>query len=147
MKFKLIENYFTIDGEEFYDYGTKDITKWIDKDLPYPSEIFDTSTLGGFSAYREYLNDPKYILKITPKEYFEQVAKGRNQPFSQLVDHIERDSKILKHLRNVILKAKKSFPMPYVSRSNGAQQEGLHRIYVFAELYGWNKTFPCLVLP
>ena len=63
----LKENYYMIDGDEFYDYGTKDIKKWLSPDLPYPSEVFDKSTLGGFSAYRKYLNDPKYILNITPR--------------------------------------------------------------------------------
>ena len=143
----LNEGDYTIDGEEFHDYGTKDITKWSYPDLPYSSEIFDKSTLGGFSAYREYLNDPKYILYITPNEYFEQVAKGRKQTVGQVIRNVEADPEILEHLRNVLLKAKKSFPMPYISRSNGAQQEGLHRIYVFAQMYGWNKSFPCLILP
>lgn len=143
----LKENYYMIDGDEFYDYGTKDIKKWLSPDLPYPSEVFDKSTLGGFSAYRKYLNDPKYILNITPREYFEQVAKGRKQTFEQVVKNVESDKEILNHLKNVLLKAKKSFPMPYISRSNGAQQEGLHRIYVFAQMYGWNKSFPCLILP
>ena len=143
----LKEDFYEIDGEEFDDYGTKDITKWSYPDLPYSSEIFDKSTLGGFSAYREYLNDPKYISYITPNEYFEQVAKGRRQTVGQVIRNVEGDPEILEHLRNVLLKAKKSFPMPYISRSNGAQQEGLHRIYVFAQMYGWNKSFPCLILP
>lgn len=37
--------------------------------------------------------------------------------------------------------------MPYISKSNGAKQEGRHRVYIFAELYSWNKSFPCLILP
>lgn len=147
MRFLLESGFYTIDNEEFYDYGTKDIKKWLSDNLPYSSEVFDTSTLGGYSAYNTYLHDPKYILRITPREYFEQVAKGRNQTFSQVVRHIESDKEVLEHLKNVLLKAKKAFPMPYISRSDGAQQEGLHRIYIFAQLYGWNKSFPCLILP
>lgn len=143
----LKEDFYKIDGEEFHDYGTKDITKWSYPDLPYSSEIFDKSTLGGFSAYDKYLNDPKYISYITPNEYFEQVAKGRKQTVWQVIRNVEAGSETLKHLKNVLLKAKKSFPMPFISRSNGALQEGLHRIYVFAQMYGWNKSFPCLILP
>lgn len=37
--------------------------------------------------------------------------------------------------------------MSYISKSNGAKQEGRHRVYIFAELYSWNKSFPCLILP
>ena len=103
----LKEDFYKIDGEEFDDYGTKDITKWSYPDLPYSSEIFDKSTLGGFSAYREYLNDPKYISYITPNEYFEQVAKGRRQTVGQVIRNVEADPEILEHLRNVLLKVLK----------------------------------------
>ena len=65
----------------------------------------------------------------------------------EVIKHVESDKDVLNHLINVLLVAKKSFPMPYISKSNGARQEGLHRIYVFAQLYGWNKSFPCLLLP
>lgn len=144
----LKENFYYIDDEEYFDYGTKDITKWIEPDkLPYSSEVFDTSTLGGYHAYDDYLHDSKYIVHTTPNEYFEHVAKGRNQSVNQVIKHVESDKEVLDHLMNVLLIAKKSFPMPYISKSNGARQEGLHRIYVFAQLYGWNKSFPCLLLP
>ena len=37
--------------------------------------------------------------------------------------------------------------MPYISRSNGAQQEGLHRMYTAGELFGWDDTkYPVLVV-
>ena len=147
MKF-LKEGFYYIDGEEYFDYGTKDITKWIEPNkLPYASEVFDKSTLGGFSAYKEYLNNPKNIVMITPNEYFEHVAIGRKQSINQLIKHVESDKEVIDHLRDVLLVAKKSFPLPYISRSNRTQQEGLHRIYLFAQLYGWNKSFPCLLLP
>lgn len=146
MKF-VVESY--LDPEEkFWDYHTEDIKKWIIPDkLPYSSEIFDTSTLGGYSQYNNYLHDKKYILPVTPKEYFEQCAKGFNSTFEAQVRQVEGDKKVLDHLMDVILIAKKKFPMPYISRTNGAQQEGRHRVYTFAKLYGWNKSFPCLVLP
>ena len=84
---------------------------------------------------------------ITANDYFEHVAKGRNQTVNQLIRHVESDKEVLDHLMNVLLVAKKAFPMTYASRSNGAQQEGLHRVYTFAKLYGWNKSFPSLILP
>lgn len=132
--------------ERFWDYGTEDIKWLIPNKLP-SSDIFDTSTLGGFSAYDEYLHDPKYIQRVTPKEYFEQAAKGFGTTFESQVKQVESDKEVLDHLRDVIFVANKKFPMAFISRSNGRQQEGRHRMYIAASIFGWNKSFPVLVLP
>lgn len=147
MRFKIIEAYLDSDNK-FWDYNTKDITKWVIPDkLPLSTEIFDTSTLGGYSQYWDYLHDKKNIMYITANDYFEQCAKGFGNSFSAQVRQVENDREVLDHLRQVIFKYHKSFPMPYISKSNGAKQEGRHRVYIFAELYSWNKSFPCLILP
>lgn len=148
MKFKIIEYLDGYYKDDFSDYKTKPITKWIiEGKLPYSSEIFDTSTLGGFSAYKKYLDDPKYIKQITPKEYFERCATGFNTSVDTQINQIKSDKELLDYLMDVLLIGRKSFPMPYISDSNGSIQEGRHRVYVFATLYGWNKSFPCLLLP
>ncbi len=119
--------------QQFYDYGTKEITKWIeDNKLPYSNQLFDISTLGGYAKYNIYL-DKEHIVRMTPKEYFNRV--------------VAKDIDALNHLKQVILKYHKSFPIPYISESNGANQEGRHRMYIAAELFGWDKTFPVLLVP
>ena len=147
MRFKLIEAY--LDPEEkFWDYGTKEIKRWIIPDkLPFASEIFDTSTLGGFEVYSDYLKDKSYTTYMTPREYFERCAKGFESTFSNQVSQVERDTETLKHLRDVIFKYHKSFPMAFISDSHGDKQEGRHRMYIAAELFGWDKSFPVLLLP
>ena len=133
--------------DDFSDYKTKLITKWIVEDkLPYADQIFDTSTLGGYYAYNDYLHDPEYIKMITPREYFEHVAEDLNLTFEALVRKIEADRELLDYLMDVILKGKKSFPMTYISKSNGSRQEGLHRMYIAAQLFNWDKSFPVLVI-
>lgn len=137
--------FYKIDDDEFYDYETDDIK--FTSDRKPTKDIFDTSTLGGYSAYDEYMDDNKYIIMSTPKEYFEHAAKGFGVPYNTLINKIKNDEEDLEFLRKVIFKAKKKFPMPYISKSNGSKQEGLHRLYVAAELFGWNEKFPVLLLP
>lgn len=144
MKF-ILESYLDPE-EQFWDYRTKDIKNWIIPDqLPYSRDIFDTSTLGGYSYYDDYMKDKSNIQMITPNEYFEQVAKGFGTSKEAQIKHVERHKQILDQLHDVIFKYKKAFPMPYISKYNGARQEGRHRVYFFAQLYGWNKSFPCLI--
>lgn len=146
---KLInEDYIEIDGKKFYDYKTEDIKKWIiPNKLPYSSELFDKNTLGGYSKYSSYLQDSNNIVMMTPKEYFERTAKGFNISYDQNRNSIGKHKDILNHLHDVIFIAKKKFPLPFVSDSNGSNQEGRHRMYFAAQLFGWNKSFPVLLVP
>lgn len=73
---------------------------------------------------------------MTPNEYFERSAKGFNSTFSDQIRQIENDKEKLQYLRDVIFKYHRSFPMPYISDSNGSNQEGRHRMYIAGELYG-----------
>ena len=146
---KLInEDFYEIDGKQFFDYQTEDIKKWIIPDkLPYSSELFDITTLGGYSNYTEYLHDKKNIVMMTPKEYFERTAEGFGITPNQNIDEIGKHKDILNHLHDVIFIAKKKLPLCYVSASNGSKQEGRHRMYFAASLFGWNKSFPVLLVP
>lgn len=137
--------FYKIDDDEFYDYQTDNIE--FDSNGNPTKDIFDTSTLGGYSVYDDYMNDSKYIIMSTPKEYFEHAAKGFGVSYNTLINKIKNDEEDLEFLKKVIYKAKKKFPMPYISKSNGSRQEGLHRLYIAAELFGWNEKFPVLLLP
>ena len=137
--------FYKIGDDEFYDYQTDNIE--FDSSGNPTKDIFDTSTLGGYSTYDDYMNDSKYIIMSTPKEYFEHAAKGFGVPYNTLISKIKNDEEDLEFLKKVIYKAKKKFPMPYISKSNGSRQEGLHRLYIAGELFGWNEKFPVLLLP
>ncbi len=147
---KLInEDYYEVDGKQFFDYQTEDIKRWIIPDkLPYSSELFDTTTLGGYSNYDEYLHNSKYLVMMTPKEYFERTAEGFGITYDQNVNGIKaHEKKILNHIHDVIFIAKKKLPLCYVSDLDGSRQEGRHRMYFAASLFGWNKSFPVLLVP
>lgn len=134
------------DYEDRYDYKTGDIRWRIPNERPY-SDIFDTSTIGGIPAYNDYMKQKeKYIQYITPTQYFEQCAKGFGTTFEAQVRQIENDKEIINWLHRVIFELGKKFPMAYISKSNGSKQEGRHRMYVAAQLFGWNKSFPVLVI-
>lgn len=142
------EDYYKVDGKQFFDYGTEDIKKWIIPDkLPYSSELFDKNVLGGYSGYLKYLQDPDSIVMMTPREYFERTAKGFGTTYNRNVTNIGSHKEVIDHLLDVIFVAKKKFPITYVSESDGSRQEGRHRMYVAAQLFGWNKSFPVLLLP
>lgn len=153
MKFKqllLREDFYTIDGKKFYDYGTESIKKWVNLGpygdaRPAASEVFDKTNLGVGSGYDKYL--PERIVMMSPNQYFERCAKGFGTTFSEQFNGIKQNKDILNHLKDVLFVARKKLPMCYISDSNGSQQEGRHRMFVAGELYGWDRMFPVLLLP
>lgn len=128
-----------------YDYGTSDV-RFMPDGKPH-SDIFDTSTIGGYSGYDKYMqNKEKYIQRVTPNQYFEQCAKGFGTSINAQIKQVEGDKDILDYLEYVLLDKKKKFPMTCISKSDGSKQEGRHKMYVAAKLFGWNHSFPVLVI-
>ena len=147
MKFKLIEAY--LDPEEkLYDYGTEQVVSYNDNNL------FD-ETRTGFSYYDNFLNDKdlEYMQKskgltghieyMTPKDYFKWCAKFFNKDVDYLIDRIIEDKDSLNNLREVTSKYKRRLMLPYLNFSNN-QQEGMHRMFLAAELFNWDTKFPVL---
>lgn len=145
---KIVEEkygYFEIDGEEFFDYKTGEASG---------SDIFDTSKTG-MSFYNDLLNDPKYmeeeknlkaeIVMMSPSTYFEECAKIFDSTFDRQVAQTKADKDTIDHLVNVITKAKRKFPLTFLSYAENTQ-EGRHRMYVAAMLTSWNTKFPVMVI-
>lgn len=145
MKF-IVEDYLD-DEEKFYDYKTKNING---------NDIFDTS-ITGFSYYDNFLNDKdlKYMQEakgltgsieyLTPKEYFEEVSKMFGTSAERQIQSTASDTLNIEHLKEVILKYKRKFPLTYLNFTNDSQ-EGRHRMYVAGELFGWDTKFPVLIV-
>ena len=144
---KFLKETYLDDKEEFYDYETLEIS---DKD------IFDTNKTG-FSYYDNFLNpkDLEYmkrsknrigqIIYMTPGQYFNNTGKMFNR--TGRADYyltIENKGNI-EHLKQVITKYKRKFPLPYLNIADNTQ-EGRHRMAVAAQLFGWNEKFPVLVV-
>lgn len=136
---------------EFYDYKT----------LPVSGNQVVDSTKTGMTFYdqflttkeQDYLNNVKNlqgeIVQMSPEEYYDACAKYGfpNSPVS--VENLKRtrraQTKILDHLKDVLLVYKKRFPMPMLNIAQKGQ-EGLHRMMVIGDLFGWDHKVPVLVI-
>lgn len=132
---------------EFYDYKTApvDLSK---------GDVIDISKTG-FSYYDDYLTNEgqKYlydktgtigkIVQMSPNEYYDYCSKIFNKPVSKLKAGRAADEETIKHLKDVLTVYKKKFPLPYVNLADD-QQEGLHRMMVIGDLFGWDHKVPVL---
>ena len=87
------------------------------------------------------------IIYLTPLEYYQECAKNifntsveslkKQRSYSQ--EHIEK-------LKKIIVEKKKCFPLTFLNYADKSQ-EGLHRMMVAGELFGWNEVkFPVLAI-
>lgn len=144
---------FSRNIKEDYDYGTGNVNG---------TDIFDV-TKTGMSFYnqllpsadeetKKYMENRKGIVGrieyMTPQEYYDDAAKIHRTTANSLKRQREYDRDIIDELKNVITDKKRKFPITFLSFSkNYKGQEGLHRMYAAAELFGWNDVkFPVLVI-
>lgn len=135
-----------LDAEQkFYDYGTKTF------DGINPFDVRKT----GVSFYNQFLSDPDYmedyknlkhkIIELSPKQYFEECAKIFNSTYTSQINQTKADKQVLEHLKEVLQKYKKTFPLTFLNYAENSQ-EGRHRMYVVGELLGWDKKFPVMII-
>lgn len=114
----------------------------------------------GMSLYNDFLNkkDLEYrreaknrdgeIVMMTPNEYYRECSEygfGHFVPVDKLKSHRRADSGSLDALKQRLENGKK-FWLPVLNKADGSQ-EGLHRMMVLGDLYGWNsKKYPVLVV-
>lgn len=136
---------------EFYDYKTLPVNG---------TQVIDPNKTG-MSFYDQFLTDKELdylhnkknlkgdIIMMSPEEYYEACAKYGfpNSPVS--VDNLKRTRRlstdVLEHLKEVLLVHKKRFPIPMLNIAEKGQ-EGLHRMMVIGDLFGWNHKVPVLVV-
>lgn len=150
MKFKLVEEFLdeaSIDPEGKYtDYGTDKVTS---------DNIFDDRTHSSF--YDQLLTNPDYMAKeenlkghiemMSPREYYEECATKifPNSSVESLVKSRSADPRVLDEIKEIIVKYKRQVFLPYLNFVEH-NQEGLHRMLVAAELFGWDHKFPVLII-
>lgn len=132
--------------KEFYDYGTGTVVG---------DNIFANKTYTPF--YDGMMKDPEYYAKkhnlkgeikmLSPKQYYEICANDifNNVSVQQLLDSRRYDKSINDDLIELITEHKRRLFLPYINLAE-RQQEGLHRMYVAGEMFGWNHKFPVLVI-
>lgn len=138
-----------LDAEEkFYDYRTGTIEG---------NNVFDTHTTG-VSFYNDFLrpSEQEYLAQeknlkgsieyMTPAEYYSECAtKVFTSSVEKLKMERKRDTYTIQHLNDVIDIYKKQFPMAIINYAE-REQEGLHRMYVVGERFGWDTKHPVLVI-
>lgn len=137
------------DNKEFYDYHTSNVDG---------NKIFDTNKASNSYA-QQILDNDEYIkqeenkccevVEMSPTEYFTRCAEDCfDEPVEKLINSRRRDTKVLEHLKQVIIKYKRRFPIPYIDYAEHVRpsQEGLHRMMVAGDLFGWDTKFPVQII-
>lgn len=119
-------------------------------------DIFDVSTLGGFSGiadtipgakYHQYMIDKKNkkgeIVQMTPQEFYDVSASFFRKTADELKSQRKSIPGYIDKLKAVITEKKRKFPLPFLDYTERSE-EGLHRMYAAAELFGWDHKFPVL---
>lgn len=138
-----------------YDYGTEEVKG---------KDIFDLSTTGCTGSWQDLLKgiDTDYyknkknlkgkIVQMSPNEYYNECAKMFNSRNGSTTNperlkqqrRTDNGEDYNDKLKEVILEKKKKFPIPVLDLSYNPGQEGLHRMMVAGDLFGWNTKFPVL---
>ena len=139
--------------------------RWLDKDQQFYNyrtsevdghNIFDEKK-GSNSYAQNFIDNPDYLAKaknkkmeivqMTPKEYWEICAEEVfDKPVSQLMHQWRTlDAGTLDHITQVIKTYNKRFPITYIDHTDH-KQDGLHRMIVAGDLYGWDTKFPVMVI-
>lgn len=140
-----------------FDYGTGEVNG---------KDIFDLSTTGMTGSWEDLLlgRDTDYyknkknlkgrIVQMSPKEYYEKCAKmfRTSQGTATTPESLKQQRRIdngkdyMDKLKDVILKKKKKFPTCVLDISHNPGQEGLHRMMIAGDLFGWDTKFPVLLV-
>ena len=139
--------------QEFFDYKTAPVVGNQVVDLHKTGMSFYDDFLSNDQQTIKYLKDKKnlegQVVYMSPSEYFEACSEygfpSHNPSVEQLKRSRENDTSILKHLKDVLTVYKRRFPMPMLNKAD-AGQEGLHRMMVIGDMFGWDHKVPVLVV-
>lgn len=87
------------------------------------------------------------IIYLTPLEYYQECAKNIfNTSVESLKKQRSYSQEYIEKLKKIIVEKKKCFPLTFLNYADKSQ-EGLHRMMVAGELFGWNEIkFPVLAI-
>lgn len=117
------------------------------------NQVFNLKKIG-MSHYDDWLNSQSArdrdnvkieIKELSPKEYLEACAEIFGNNFEAQKKQVQYDREIIKELQDLIEKgvSLNATFLDYIS--NPPTQEGRHRMYALAELYGWDKKYPVII--
>lgn len=144
-----MDNQFLDKEQKFYNYRTSDVDGSNIFDIHKGSNSDAQQLLDGSEYWRTHKNTYSEIVEMTPLEYFETCARDCfNEPVSKLIKSRRMDKNTLDHLKQVIQIYKKKFPITYINYAQHGhpEQEGLHRMMVAGDLFGWDTKFPVQII-
>ena len=139
--------------QEFYDYKTAPVIGNKVIDLHRTGISYYDDFLSNDLKTIEYLRNNKNlvgeVVMMSPEEYFQACSDygfpERHPSVERLKEQRRTDTEKLQFLKDVILIHKKRFPMPMLNKADSGQ-EGLHRMMVIGDLFGWDYKVPVLVV-
>lgn len=150
---EVINERYLDDEEQYWDYGTEQITN--------PNDIIDTTKSGHGSDIDIFLtksgadkmekeeNRKGEIVMMSPDEYYSECSNYAWVNSSNTPERLKRgrraDKETLEKLKNVLTQYKRKFCIPYIDYASPGQ-EGLHRMMVIGDLYGWDFKVPVLTI-
>lgn len=147
MVIKITEKFEYIDKEnDIIDFGTGNVSG---------KDIFDNRTHVPF--YDDIFTDPQHmktkynlvgeIKMMSPNQYYVDCAKYifPNSTKSSLIASRRASERSLQEIRDIIFKYGKRVFLPYINYAE-KKQEGLHRMMVAGDEFGWDTKFPVLVI-
>lgn len=149
-KDKMIKEGYLDPDNKIYDYGTTSISGNEIVDKNHTGMSFYDQFISGNKKDQEYLHDYKNlkgdVVIMSPTEYFEICA---TKIFNSSVDKLKRDRELdtntIEKLKTVLQIYKRKLCMPMINYADKGQ-EGLHRMLVIGDLYGWDYKVPVLVI-
>lgn len=141
-----LEEEYLDDEEKFWDYRTNDINGKIafDKtrsETPFGQRMIELANSRGTDSRGR----KAFFYEMTPKEYFQACADGFGNTYQANVNQV--NDEIVPHLKEVLTKYKKMFPIGYLEYTNGGfGQEGRHRMFAAGEIFGWDTKQPVLII-
>ena len=139
--------------KDFYDYKTAPVNGSDVVDKHRTGMSFYDDFLSGNKETIDYLKREKNlvgeVVMMSPEEYFKACSESgfvnNHVPVETLKRQRRADVNTLNHLKDVLTVAKKKFPMPMLNKADNGQ-EGLHRMMVIGDMFGWDHKVPVLVV-
>lgn len=138
---------------KFFDYRTEPVNGSDVVDLHKTGMSYYDDFLSKNPKTLEWLRDRKNLIgevvMMTPEEYYQQCSDygflNRHPSVDSLKQSRAVDTKTLAHLKDVLTEYGKKFPMPMLNKADPGQ-EGLHRMMVIGDMFGWDHKVPVLVI-
>lgn len=139
--------------QDFYDYKTAPVNGSDVVDLTHTGMSFYDQFIQNNKDDLDYLRNNKNlkgdVVMMSPEEYFQACSDYGFPNSHPSVDKLKYDRSLdkntLQHLKDVLTVYKKKFPMPMLNKADNGQ-EGLHRMMVIGDMFGWDHKVPVLVV-